>query len=110
MRCHRVVLRDYIRNLFSGKVDIVMPEIDGVPGVRMGCRRFARLMLAFSKKLAKLKVSVVCSNMRTAICAVAIGHRAIRLRWQRGCQIGYVLFGDLADASVILSDSAAVAR
>jgi hypothetical protein len=109
VRCHRDVLREYIRNLFSGKVDIVMPEIDGVLSVRMGGKRFARLRLAFSKKLAKLKVSVV---LEYAHCNFVRCHRTPRhtLRWQRACQIGYVLFAIFADASVILSDSAAVAR
>ena len=109
MRCHRVVLREYIRNLFSGKVNIVMPEIDGVSNVRSGCERFARLRLAFSKKLTNLKRSVAlhyahndfvhCDSTPRSTPAMA-GRLSDKLFSMR----------DLVDASVISSDSAAVAR
>ena len=50
--------------------------------VRMECKRFARLTLAFSKKLANLKASVALHYAYSISCGY-IGRCAVRQQWQR---------------------------
>lgn len=74
----------------------------------MECKQFARLTLAFSKKLANLKASVTPRYAHNNFVRI---HRTLRCTHAMAAGVSDRLWSirDLVDASAVLSTSAAVA-